>query len=186
MSEVDRLRAILAADPVVVAALEAARASGLPDCWIASGTLYGAVWNALTGRPPGHGLKDVDVIWFDPDESWEAEDAAIRLLPSAIGGAPVEGRNQARTHLWFPRRFGFGYPRLTSATDSLRFYASRTHAVAARLTAEGVDIAAPFGLSDLFALRLTPNPALPNRATHQEKAARIAARWPEVEIVPWP
>ena len=44
-------------------------------------------------------------------------------------------------------------------------------------------IAAPFGLEDLFALRLRPNP---NRRTagFPRTSASIAARWPEVRIEP--
>ncbi|SEA46253.1 nucleotidyltransferase family protein [Rubrimonas cliftonensis] len=182
---------ILRADPVAMAGLRLARDSGLPDCWLVSGALYGAVWNSLSGRSPGYGLKDVDIVYFDAgDPSWEAEDAAIRAMPAALpcaqGPVPVELRNQARTHLWFPRRFGFAYPKLASATGSLRFYASRTHAVAARLSGAEIVVAAPFGLDAIFARRLTPNPVLPNRATHEAKSARIAALWPEVVVEPWP
>lgn len=190
-----RLAAILLADPTALAGLRLARDSGLPDCWVVSGALYGAVWNALSGRAPGHGLKDLDIIYFDgADLSWEAEDAAIRAVPTALsaalGGAPVELRNQARTHLWYPRRFGCAYPQLTSATRSLLYYASQTQAIAARLagpTDSGtLEIVAPFGLEAVFARRLVPNPALPNRATHEAKGARIAALWPEVVVEPWP
>ena len=42
---------------------------------------------------------------------------------------PVEVRNQARVHLWYPARFGNAYPKLTHTTQSLQYYASQTHAV---------------------------------------------------------
>ena len=45
---------------------------------------------------------------------------------------------------------------------------------------------APYGLDDIFAFRLTPNTILPNRRTHEAKAARQMALWPELEHVPWP
>ena len=67
------------------------------------------------------------------------------------------------------------------------YFATKTHAVAARLEADGtISIHAPFGLEDMFSFRVTPNPVLPNRATHERKAARAKAIWPELEIVPWP
>ncbi len=96
-------------------------------------------------------------------------------------------RNQARVHLWFSERFGFDYPQLTCSADMMLYFATRTHAVAARLEADGtISIHAPFGLDDMFSFRVTPNPVLPNRATHERKAARAKAIWPELEIVPWP
>jgi hypothetical protein len=184
-----RLADILRGAPHAAAALRLLDDAGLPDAWLVAGAIYGAVWNRLTGRPPDHGLADVDLIYFDAaDTSWEAEDRAIRALAplAAAAGLPVELRNQARVHLWFPQRFGCAYPRLGSATESLRFYLFRAQAVAARPAPDGgVEIAAPFGLDDLFALRMAPNRALPVRADHAAKAARIRFLWPEVEILPW-
>lgn len=164
------------------------RGAALPDAWVASGAVYGSIWNALTNRPPIHGIKDYDVIYFDgTDLSWEAEDRVIRAFSERTAGfsAPIEVRNQARVHLWFPDRFGMAYPALGSATEGLRLYASRAHAVAVRLTAENtVEIAAPFGLGDVLAMRLRPNRALDNRGTHMAKAAQARRRWPEVSVEP--
>ena len=76
----------------------------LPDAWIVSGCLVQTVWNVLTGRALDYGINDYDVFYFDPDTSWEAEDAVIRRLHGAFGnlGVKVEARNQARVHLWYP------------------------------------------------------------------------------------
>ena len=184
-----RLAEILRADALAWAALERAEQLKLPDCWIVSGCLYQAVWNAIEGKTSGYGVKDVDLVYFDAaDLSYEAEDAVIRRAAPAFAGlaAPAEIRNQARVHLWYPERFGAPYPKLRRATESLLYYASRTHAVAAQLTDSGaLEIEAPFGLDDIFAMRITPNPALDNRATYEAKAARAKRLWPGVEIVPW-
>ena len=140
------------------------------------------------GRPALHGVNDIDVIYFDPDLSWEAEDRIIKTLDEALGTmpVPVQARNQARVHLWFEQKFGFPFAPLASARESLLRYASKTHAVAARLERDDtMTIDAPFGLEDLFAFRVTPNPVADNRQTHEIKGARIKSVWPEVTIVPW-
>ena len=186
---IDRLRAILLRDQLAWDALRRARDVALPDWWIVSGCLYQAVWNAMDGQPSGYGVKDVDLIYFDAaDLSYEAEDAVIRRAAPAFSGlsSPVEIRNQARVHLWYPDRFSLPYPQLRAAAESLLYYASRTHAVGARLAADDrLDITAPFGLEDVFARRITPNTVLDNRATHEAKAARAKALWPDVEVVSW-
>jgi hypothetical protein len=65
-------------------------------------------------------------------------------------------------------------------------YASLVHAVGVRLEPDGrLDIAAPFGLDDLFAMVVRPNQALDNRAAHTAKAARAKAIWPELTVIPW-
>ena len=53
------------------------------------------VWNVLAGRPRGTGIRDYDLVYFDEDLSWAAEDAVIRRVAAAIRGCvgPVETRN---------------------------------------------------------------------------------------------
>ena len=84
----------------------------LPDAWIVSGCLVQTVWNVLTNRPLDYGINDYDVFYFDPDTSWQAEDAVIRQLQNAFAtlGVTVEARNQARVHLWYPDKHGLPYP----------------------------------------------------------------------------
>ena len=95
-------------------------------------------------------------------------------------------RNQARVHLWFENYFGIAYPPLSCADEAVTRYASSTHAVGVKLADYGrVDVFAPFGLAVIFALVVRPNYALPNKATHDRKASRVKAIWPELTIVPW-
>jgi hypothetical protein len=183
------LEAIVRGNALLMDVLHKLRQAGLPDALVGSGAVYNAVWNALTGRPPLTGIKDVDVVYFDEtDLSWEAEDAVIRRMTALFADSPVpvEVRNQARVHLWFPQKFGTPYPRLTCSEDMLRCFASKTHAVAVRLEPDDtLYIAAPFGLDDMFAFRITPNHVLDNAATHIGKAERARAIWPELTVVPW-
>jgi uncharacterized protein len=176
-------------DPLVRTALERARGLDLPDWWLVSGILYNSVWNHLTGKTSGHGIKDIDLFYFDDaDHSYKAEDAVIKRGETAFEGlaVPVEIRNQARVHLWFEQRFGAPYPKLKSGKDGVSYFASKTHAVAVRLEADGeLRLHAPFGLNDIFSFRIAPNHALDNRETHHAKAERQMKLWPELEFMPW-
>ncbi len=169
--------------------LGAIRPLGLPQWRLVAGCLYQTVWNVLTGRPRGTGIKDYDLAYFDPsDLSWQAEDAVIQRVAAATHGFPgaVEIRNQARVHLWFEGRFGIAYPPLADTDAALRRYASVVHAVGVRLEPDGrLDIAAPFGLDDLFAMVIRPNRTLDNQAAHEAKAARVKAIWPELTMIAW-
>jgi hypothetical protein len=88
---------VVLADPTVTAVLERAPALAVEDLWLAAGVLFQAVWNELTGRPPGTGVRDADLFYFDADTSWDAEDAAIRprrravRRPAGAGGDPQRG-----------------------------------------------------------------------------------------------
>jgi hypothetical protein len=153
-----------------------------------SGAVYQRVLNHLTGRDADYGIKDYDLGYFDPaDTSYEAEDVVIRRVAAAFQPPlreMVEVRNQARVHLWFEGKFGEPYAPLTRTADALERFVSPLFAVGVRLEPDGrLTIVAPFGLDDLFALRLAPNPA---RKTNgfARTAASATARWPELRVVP--
>jgi hypothetical protein len=187
MTQAERLIAILRASPTLMRVMDGVRALGLPDWRLVSGCVYQTVWNDLTGRDPDYGLKDYDAVYFDPDRSWEAEDMFIRRAAAAFPpplDAMVEVRNQARVHLWFEQKFGEPYAPLSCTDEALERFVCPAFAVGARLESDGaITLAAPFGLDDLFAMRLRPNP---NRSISAEAFARVSgsagARWPELTI----
>lgn len=187
MTHEQRLIGILRASPTLMRVMEGVRALSLPDWRLVSGCVYQTAWNHLTGRDPDYGLRDYDAVYFDPDTSWDAEDVHIQRAAAAFApplDAMVEVRNQARVHLWFERKFGEPYAPLSRADEALERFVCPAFAVGARLEADGaVSLAAPFGLDDLFAMRLRPNP---NRAISAEAFERVsgsaAARWPELTI----
>jgi uncharacterized protein len=181
----DRLTQVVRASPRLMRVLEIARDLGLPQWRIVSGAVYQSVWNALTGRAADHGIKDYDLIYFDgSDISYEAEDVVIKraaqVFPPELSPL-VEVRNQARAHLWFEARFGEPYAPLASADEAIGRFLAPAFAVGISLTAEGrIDVAAPFGLDDVFAMRLRPNPDRPLGAGWARAWASAKARWPEV------
>jgi hypothetical protein len=185
----EQLERIVRADPYLMAILATAQDLQLPQCRVVAGCLYQAVWNALTSRPRRTGINDYDVIYFDgANLSEESERRTEEEVRSRLADfpAPVEVRNQARVHLWFENYFGIAYPPLSCADEAITRYASSTHAVGVKLADDGhLDIFAPFGLADIFELTVRPNYALPNKATHDRKASRVKAIWPELTIIPW-
>jgi hypothetical protein len=184
-----RFETIIRGDPDLMQLLASIRGVRLAQWRLVAGCLYQTVWNVLTGRKRGTGIKDYDLIYFDDsDFSWEAEDRVIRVVAAATRGCvgPVEVRNQARVHLWFEARFGTAYPRLYSADEAIRRYASIVHAIGVRLEYDDrLDVVAPFGLDDLFSMVIRPNYALENAVSHMRKARRAQAIWPEIIVVPW-
>jgi len=184
------LEQIIRTEPVLMETLAGLRDLALPDHLLVAGAIYNTVWNRLTGRPSLHGIKDIDVFYFDGDDlGYEAEDAVIRKLEMRFAHLPlpVEPRNQARVHLWFPEKFDQPFEPLQSSGEMLERYASKTHAVAARLeTDDTMSIFAPFGLDYIFSFRIAPNHYLVNnRAAHEQKGARALRNWPEITLEPW-
>ncbi|HEV3500851.1 MAG TPA: nucleotidyltransferase family protein [Bradyrhizobium sp.] len=158
----------------------------LPDAWIVSGCLVQTAWNVLTKRAVDYGIADYDIFYFDPDTSWQAEDAVIRQLQGRLAnlGARIEVRNQARVHLWYPQKHGLPYPALHSSTQGIDRFLTRNTKVGIRRTQVGHDVYAPNGFDDIAELIVRPNPG-PNfsAANYEAKAARWKMLWPELTVL---
>ena len=185
----DRLKAIVQAAPSMMHVLRKARELDLPDWMIVSGAVYQRVWNHLTGRDPDHGVRDYDLVYFeDSDTSYEAEDVHIKRAAALYEppfDALVEVRNQARVHLWFEDHFGEPYAPLISSADALSRFVAPAFSVGVWLDKkDALQVAAPFGLEDVFAMHLRPNPHRPLAKGWAKASGSAQARWPEVTVEP--
>jgi uncharacterized protein len=180
------LSEIVRRTPPLLRVLFVARRLCLPDWLVFSGAVYQPVLNHLTGRPLDYGIKDYDLAYFEAsDLSYEAEDGVINRVKAAFDQplrSMVQVRNQARVHLWFEAKFGEPYTPLSCTAEALERFASATFAVGVRLEPDDrLHIETPFGLADLFALRLRPNPR--RKTVHFARtSADVRRRWPKVVI----
>lgn len=170
-----------------MSALRAVRSLGLAEWCIGAGALRNLVWDALSGKIQRSGLADIDVAFFAADDLSSARDQALQdRLCTLMPGWPWEVTNQAGVHLWFAQHFGHAVPPLSSLADAVATWPEYATAVAVTLTnGDGINIIAPYGLSDLFTMTVRHNPARASVATYQ---ARVAAkkyqdRWPDVTII---
>jgi hypothetical protein len=185
-----RLIDIIHGVPTTMEVLRKVRDLGLPDAMIFSGAIYQPVWNHLTGRAPDYGIKDYDVAYHDAsDISYEAEDVVIQRVAAAFQPPLrelVEVRNQARVHLWFEKKFGADepYPPLETSAAALKRFVATAFCVGVRMEAnDTLSVHAPFGLQDLFALHLRPNPLRVKGAGGWDRTTASAkARWPEITL----
>ncbi|MCG2627077.1 nucleotidyltransferase family protein [Bradyrhizobium sp. WYCCWR 13023] len=181
-----RFLALALKNPVNVAILDELDRLALPDAWLVSGCLVQTVWNVLTGRAIDHGIADYDIFYFDPDTSWDAEDAVIRKLQAQLDhlGVKIETRNQARVHLWYPAKHALPYPPLSCSTDGIGRFLTQNTQVGVKPAGDGYEVYAPHGLGDVADLIARPNPG-PNfsAANYAAKVARWKALWPELTVI---
>lgn len=176
-------------NPVTVAVLDRLPALELPDCYLAAGALFQTVWNCLSGRDPQAGIRDYDLLYFDPtDLGWHAEDAVIRRAAELFAGlnADIEVRNEARVHLWYEAKFGVPCRPFTSTAHAIACFPNQSSCFGIRRAGDGVQVVAPYGFADLFALRTRPNPLLAPASVYRAKTERWQREWPELTVLPWP
>lgn len=173
----------LQATPAIAEPLRLVAGLGLPDAWIGAGLLRNAVWDVLSGLPPGSNPPgDIDVIWFDAVAP-ETADAAIeaRLLASRPD-LPWSVRNQARMAA---RNGDAPY---ADARDAVAHWPETATAIAARWTGAAVEILTPHGLDDLLARRIRPTPHFAASSTKRAifaervRGKRWSERWPGVAV----
>jgi len=184
-----RFLELVLANPTVTAVLARAPQLGLGEWWLTAGVLFQSVWNGLTGRDPAAGIRDADLFYFDPDTSWDAEDAVIRRGADLFGDlpVPVEIRNEARVHLWYADRFGVPGPApFRDCRDAIDSFAAVCCCYGIRVAAGGgVQVYAPHGYADLFDLVVRPNGRLAPRHVYDAKAVRWRTEWPQLTVLPW-
>lgn len=185
MNQHDFLAAALK-NPVNEAIARELDALALPDAWLVSGCLVQTVWNVMTSRAADYGISDYDVFYFDPDTSWEAEDAVIRKVEARLSslGVKIEARNQARVHLWYGAKHGLPYPPLTRSTEGIDRFLTANTMVGIRRSANGYEVYAPNGFDDIAGMIARPNPG-PNFSpeNYRAKVARWKSAWPEITVM---
>ena len=160
----------------------------LPDAWLVAGAVAQTVWNAKFGFPPDHGIRDVDIVYFDEtdltEESEETEERRIRSLFADLT-VQFDVKNEARVHLWYEKKFGRAIPPYRSTEDAVATFPTTATAIGIRPNATSLDVSAPFGLTDLFNLVVRPNKALVTAERYEEKVTRWRDLWPGLDIRPW-
>jgi uncharacterized protein len=159
MNQAKLLETILLNDPLRRQALEVVARCGLPNCWIGAGFVRDAVWDHLHGFPKVAPSGDVDVIWYPSAQSREENDLRVEQeLRCEMPELRWSVKNQARMHF---RNRDAPY---VSIADAMWHWPETSTAVAVRLNrSAAIEVTAPFGLDDLFALRLRPTPAFQTR-----------------------
>jgi hypothetical protein len=152
----------------------------LPDAWLVGGCLFQTVWNLLDGQPPGAGIRDYDIFYFDGSDLSEAAETAVNLrAQQAFGelGVQLELKNQARVHTWYPAYFGQPCPPLQNACEGVDRFLVGSTSVGLRREAGQIQVYAPYGLDDMYQGILSPNPRVDHGPLYEPKVRDYQARW---------
>ena len=178
---------LVAGHPAIAAILHRWDEIALPDACLTGSIVAQARWNELFGFDPLHGIADVDIVYFDPDDlSDEAEKRAELRIAALFRDLPlrVDVKNQARVHLWYAAKFGHAIAPYRSVADAIGTYPTTASAIGLRRTTE-LEVIAPFGLADLLRPVVRANATQIIESYFEAKAARWRHHWPDLEILPW-
>jgi uncharacterized protein len=179
ISDIERLFEAHAASHALLLHVESL---DLPDAWIGAGFIRNSVWDVLHGRILDvTRLADVDVLFFDPDDTSKAREAEIehqlRILAPSI---PWSAKNQARMH----RRNGDAPYRDT--VDAVAHWAETATAITARMVDGRVEVMEPYGIDDLLNLIVRPTPVFGHKMDVYRTRVLSKdwpARWPKLTML---
>lgn len=168
-----------------MATLITARSLGLQTWCIGAGAVRNPVWDHLHRIPCVDSVSDVDLVYFDP-RAHPSEDQAIQArLAERLPGVSWDVTNQAHVHLWYEQAFGKPVGAVTSLEEGLSTWPEYATCVGLSLGCDdALDVIAPHGLEDLFALRLQHNPLRVDRGVFMDRITSKGwlQRWPKLRV----
>jgi hypothetical protein len=186
-TQIDYLEKTLAKSEVISKVLELAPKLGLPDWYLGAGAIAQTIWNELHNFPLEQGIKDCDLVYFDTDSSYEAEDKYIQKAKKLFKdvSVEVEVRNEARVHLWYGSKHGKEIKPYTSTEDAINTWPTTATATGVRYQGSKLVVYAPYGLNDMMGLIARANKGLITREVYEKKIERWQQVWPKLTVIPW-
>ncbi|MGB3287867.1 MAG: nucleotidyltransferase family protein [Burkholderiaceae bacterium] len=175
---------VLASSPLMDA-LKTVRSLGLSSWCIGAGVIRALVWDSLHGFRQPSKVDDLDVAYFDAQASLAQDERLARQLNLLLPDRNCEVTNQARVHEWYAKAFGRQVPALNSLEEGLASWPEYATCVGVFLDdADTLHVIAPYGLSDLFQMRVRHNPlrATPEMYTRRVESKRFKEKWPKLII----
>jgi uncharacterized protein len=156
----------------------------LPGWYIAGGSITQTVWNSKLNLSPLHGLKDIDLVYFNSNETEfqeRAQKQKIRAIYSDLP-IPIDVVNEARVHQWYTEKFGYSIPAYKSSEDAIQTFLP-AFSVGVKIENKELKIFAPFGLADTFNMIVRPNERQINEDIYMKMVERLKADWPQIKVI---
>lgn len=119
------IKALFLKDDELIGILKRIAALKLKDSWLAAGTLRHYIWNVLSGKPGLSDASDIDVVFFDPEVTYEKTQVIPKRLQASYPNYQWEVKNQVLMHQHSPHTAPY-----QSAKDAVSKYPERCTAIA--------------------------------------------------------
>ena len=141
-------------NPDIMAILTVIHDLELNDSWLAAGSVRNFIWNLLSDKPAFDRETDVDVIFFDPEVSYEETLAIEDKLREDFPQYQWELKNQAYMHQHSPHTEPY-----VNSCDAMSKYPERCTAIGLRLQVDAtLEFFAPYGLEEILNFQVSPTP----------------------------
>lgn len=156
--------------------------------YLGAGCLCQSVWNYLSYIEITNGIKDYDLVYYDPKDisknSELKEQARIKNMFLSLP-VKIEVINEARVHIWFEKDFGKKIDQYKSCEDAINTWPTTATAVGINRINSKVNVYAPYGLNDLFCMTVRANKLQITKDIYERKVEKWTKYWPNLVVIPW-
>lgn len=153
----------------------------LKEWAIVSGFIRNKVWDHLHGiRRDTVNTNDVDLVYFDTDNSNEENDRNLSLKMNGTMGINWDIINQAYTHKWH------GHNPYGCTEEGIYFLTETPTSVGITMIDGELQIIAPHGIGDLVELIVRPSPSYTENLDlfyRRIDEKEWLTKWPKLKIV---
>lgn len=155
--------------------------------YVGAGGVNQTVFNYYHGYDINYGIKDFDIVYYDSDESYEAEDIIIKDLESRLShiDTSFDIKNQGRVYIWYNEKYGTNRDKYKSVEDAISSWGATVTCVGVRLENNELKVYCPYGLNDVFSMIIRPVKKEFEKESYVKRANKWKEKWEKLKIVKW-
>jgi hypothetical protein len=161
--------------------------TSLENYYIGAGAINQTIFNYYHDYPINYGIKDFDIVYFNSDTSYEAEDKIIKEVKEKLKDIKIEYdiKNEARVHIWYNKKYNTNIKPYVSVEDAISRWGATVTCVGVRIEKNKLKVFAPYGLNDIFNMIIRPVKIDFTKEQYEERAKKWQKKWPLLTIFPW-
>lgn len=157
------------------------------DYYVGAGAVNQTLFNYFHKFPIDNNISDFDIVYYDKDTSYEAEDKIIKKLDIRLKELNVKAdiKNECRVPIWRKEKYNQEIKPYQSVEDAISRWTTTITCIGVRMEENKLKIYAPYGLEDLFSLIIRPVKKDVTKKDYLEKTKKWKQKWPKLTIIPW-
>jgi len=187
LEQLDILEYILKQNKMLTKILDVLEKDGMHQYYVGAGAINQTVFNYYHGYEMEYGISDYDIVYFDEDVSYEAEDQVIKRIQKSLSDVNVslDIKNEARVHLWYYEKYGIKRDAYTSVEDAIASWGATVTCIGICVKQGKLIVYAPYGLDDLFGMVIRPVKREFSKEAYDERASRWMKKWSKLKKIEW-
>lgn len=163
----------------------------LPNFYIAAGSIFQTIWNYYDQKPLNFGIKDIDIIYYDPNNlskeyEKKLENKIIEHFKALNLNYEFDVHNEARMHLWKKENENKDINQYKNSEDAIDQWIATVHSIGITKENDNIKVYAPYGLSDIFSKTIRPIKHKANsKELYDKKAESWQKRFDNLNIIEW-